>query len=154
MQSELMNKYVQISRVIITLIVFIVLNTWFIFENDSHWMLAIIISMVVFIFNFPSSKVCKFIINKGDKITNKLFKVLYYAFALPIIFFLVLIAVAWLGILGLFLIESSLDLGIAMLIAFTGIGLFTCILVPYFQTLIMLILRHFLNLRDETNGKN
>lgn len=67
--------------------------------------------MVVFIVSFPGSRICEFIINKGDKITNKLFKILYYAFVLPIIFFFVLIIVAWVDILAIFLIGNSLDLG-------------------------------------------
>lgn len=89
MQNELMEKYIRISRVIITLIVFIVLNAWFLFENDPHWIIALIISSVVFFINFPSSKICKFIINKGDKITNKILKAVYYM--LPVIFLLLLL---------------------------------------------------------------
>lgn len=145
MQNELMEKYIRISRIIITLMVFIVLNAWFLFENDPHWIIALIISSIVFFINFPSSKICKFIINKGDKITNKILKALYYVFALPIIFLLLLLIVGLLCACVVAILEhiNSLNLGTAILIAFTGIGLFTCILVPYFQTLIILILRCF-----------
>lgn len=143
MQNEMMEKYIRISRVIITLMVFLILNAWFIFENDPHWIIAFIISMMVFFINIPSSKICKFIINNGDKITNKLLKILYYAFLLPIIFFLILLVTGLLcaGIVVILEQINSIDLGTAILIAFTGIGIFTCILVPYFQTLVILTLR-------------
>lgn len=149
MQNELMEKYIRISRVIITLMVFIVLNAWFLFENDPHWIIALIISIVVFFINFPSSKICKFIINKGDKITNKILKVFYYVFALPVIFLLLLLIVGLLCACVVAIFINSLDLGTAILIAFIGIGILTCVLVPYFQTLIILILRCFLKFRGE-----
>ena len=141
MENELIKKYIQISKIIITVIVFIVLNIWFLFENDPQWILALIISVVVFIINYPSSRISIFIIKKGDKITGKILKVLYYLFVLPIIFFLVLIVIGLLCTLIISFFEDSLTLGTAVLIAFTGIGLFTCILIPYFQTLIILLLR-------------
>ena len=93
MENELIKKYIQISKIIITVIVFIVLNIWFLFENDPQWILALIISVVVFIINYPSSRICILIIKKGDKITGKILKVLYYLFVLPIIFSLVVIII-------------------------------------------------------------
>lgn len=143
MQSKSIEKNIQISRIIITLMVFIVLNSWFIFENDPHWMLATIMSIIVFFFSFLSSKICKFLINKGDKIKNKLLKGLYYAFALPIVFLLLLLII----VLFLLIIFEDMELsfGAGLLLVFTGIEIFICVLVPYFQTLIILILRYFLN---------
>jgi len=153
MQNKPMEKYIKISRIIITLLVFIVLNSWFLYDNDPQWILSIIISGVVFLFNAPSSKICEFLINKGDKIENKVLKVLYYILALPIAFLLLLFIVALICTLFVALFERAglLNLGWAVLIAFTGIGIFTYILVPYFQILIILILRRFLNLKDVTN---
>ncbi len=146
MQSELMDKYVRISRVIITLMVFIVLNSWFLYDNDPQWILSIIISGVVFFINSPSAKICKFLINKGDKIESKILKILYYIFALPIAFLVILFIIGILCALGVALFEQTgkLNLGWAVLIAFTGIGIFTYILVPYFQILIILFLRRFI----------
>jgi len=148
MLSKSMKKCVQISRIIITLMVFIILNIWFIIENDPQWLVSIIISTIVFFISYPSSKICKFLINKGDKIERKILKVLYYAFILPIIFFLLICTVALLCalVVEFFVPENLLNLGTAVLIAFTGIGIFTCVLVPYFQTLIILIIRYLLNL--------
>ncbi len=146
MQNKSLEKYRKISRIIITLLVFIVLNSWFLYDNDPQWILSIIISGVVFFINSPSSKICIFLINKGDKIERKILKVLYYILALPIAFLVLLFIVGLFCALIVALLEwtGSLNLGLAVLIAFTGIGVFTCVLVPYFQTLIILILRHFL----------
>lgn len=150
MQNKSLEKYRKISRIIITLLVFIVLNSWFLYDNDPQWILSIIISGVVFFINSPSSKICIFLINKGDKIERKILKVLYYILALPIAFLVLLFIVGLFCALIVALLEwtGSLDLGLAVLIAFTGIGVFTCVLVPYFQTLIILILRHFLKIGD------
>lgn len=145
MQSNSLEKYIKFSRIIITLLVFIVLNSWFLYENDPQWILSIIISGVVFFITSPSSKICKLLINKGDKIESKILKVLYYILVLPITFLVLLFMVGlfYTLIVALFELTDSLDLGGAVLIAFTGIGIFTCALVPYFQTLIILVLRYF-----------
>ncbi len=150
MQNELMEKYIRISRVIISLMVYIVLNAWFLFENDPHWIIALIISSVVFFINFPSSKICKIFIKKGDKIESKLLKTLYYIFALPVIFILLLLIALFL--LTFIFEDMDLSLGTGILIVFTGICLFTCILVPYFQTLIILVLRHFMRNSEKLNS--
>ena len=120
MQSNLIDKYIKLSRIIITFLV------------------------------FPSSKICKFFINKGDKIESKILKVLYYIFALPIVFTLLLFIVGIFCSFVVTLLENagSLSLGSGILIAFIGIGIFTCVLVPYFQTLIILILRYFFKGKD------
>lgn len=141
MKNELIKKYIQISRIIMTIMVFIVLNIWFLFENDPQWILALIISVLVFITNYPSSRICLFVIKKGDKITKKILKVFYYLFILPIIFLLILIITGLLCALIVSFFEDSLTLGMGVLIACAGVGLFTCILIPYFQTLIILIFR-------------
>ena len=151
MQNNLLDKYIKLSRIIITFVVFIVLNGWFLYENDPQWIFSIIISVVVLVISSPSSKICKFLINKGDKIESKILKVLYYIFALPIAFILLLFIVGIFCnfVVTLFENTGSLSLGVGVLIAFIGIGIFTCVLVPYFQTLIILILRYFLKVKDD-----
>ncbi len=142
-QDNYLNKYIKLSRVIVTILVFIVLNIWFLSENDPHWILSLIISSIVFIISFPCSKICKLLITKGDKIPSKISMIIYYLLILPIIFFLILIVVGLFCALIVSLLQHtiSMNLGTAVLIACTGIGIFTCCLVPYFQTLIILILR-------------
>jgi hypothetical protein len=142
MNKKKIDKYLKISRLIVTLLAFIILNAWFLWENDPQWILSIIISCAVFIVSFPSSKICLTLINKGDNIKNTFYKVAYYGLALPIIFFVTIILVAILcSVLVSLIPEETLTLGLALLIAFAGIGIFTCILVPYFQTLIILLLK-------------
>jgi len=149
MQSDLMKKCIKLSRTFVALTVFIILNTWFLFENDPQWIFSIIVSTVVFFISFPSSRICKFLINKGDKIKNKILRILFYALVLPIIFIIFIFIVMLLCalVVELFFSTDSISLGTAALIAFTGIGILTCVLVPYYQTIIILILRYFLNLK-------
>ncbi len=144
MQKDILDKYIKLSRIIITFLVFIVLNICFLYENDPQWIISIIISSIVLIISSPSSKICKFLINIGDKIDRIILKILYYFLLLPIIFIILLFIVGLICSLIVMLFEymGSISLGFALLIAFTGVGIFTCVLVPYFQTLIILILRY------------
>ena len=69
MQSKQIDR---LSRIIITILVFIVLNIWFLYENDPQWFFSIIISGIVFLISFPSTKLCNFLIK------NKILNVLFY----------------------------------------------------------------------------
>lgn len=153
MRSNLIKKCVKPSRIFVTLTVFIILNTWFLLENDPQWIFSIIVSTIVFFLSLPSSKVCKFLINKGDKIKNKILRFLFYSLLLPIIFviFILIVMLLCALIVELFFSTDSISLGTAVLIAFTGVGILTCTLVPYFQTIIILILRYFFSLKSKTN---
>lgn len=153
MQSNLMEKCIKLSRTFVTLTVFIILNAWFLFENDPQWIFSIIVSAVVFFISIPTSKVCKFLINKGDKIKNKILRILFYALVLPIIFIILIFIVMLLCalVVEVFFPTDSISLGTAVLIAFTGVGIFTCVLVPYYQTIIILIIRYFLSFKDSIN---
>lgn len=153
MQSNLMEKCIKLSRTFVTLTVFIILNAWFLFENDPQWIFSIIVSAVVFSISIPTSKVCKFLINKGDKIKNKILRILFYALVLPIIFIILIFIVMLLCalVVEVFFPTDSISLGTAVLIAFTGVGILTCVLVPYYQTIIILILRYFFSLKDSIN---
>ena len=153
MRSNLIKKCVKPSRIFVTLTVFIILNIWFLLENDPQWIFSIIVSAIVFFLSFPSSKVCKFLINKGDKIKNKILRFLFYSLLLPIIFviFILIVMLLCALIVELFFSTDSISLGTAVLIAFTGVGILICTLVPYFQTIIILILRYFFSLKSKTN---
>ena len=153
MQSNLMEKCIKLSRTFVTLTVFIILNAWFLFENDPQWIFSIIVSAVVFFISIPTSKVCKFLINKGDKIKNKILRILFYALVLPIIFIILIFIVMLFCalVVEVFFPTDSISLGTAVLIAFTGVGILTCVLVPYYQTINILIIRYFLSLKDSIN---
>lgn len=152
MQNNLMKKCINLSRIFVALTVFIILNAWFLFENDPQWIFSIIVSAVVFFLSFPSSKVCKFLINNGDKIKNKILRILFYTLVLPIIFIIFIFIVMLLCalVVELFFPTDSISLGTAVLIAFAGIGILTCVMVPYYQTIIILILRYFFSLKNST----
>lgn len=153
MKSNLMKKCIKLSRIFVSLTVFIILNAWFVFENDPQWIFSIIVSAVAFFISIPSSNICTFLIAKGDKINRKILRILFYLLILPIVFiifiFIVMLLCAF--IVEFFFPINSISLGAAVLIAFTGIGILTCVLVPYYQTIIILILRYFLSLKDSTN---
>jgi hypothetical protein len=155
MKSNLMKKCIKPSRIFVSLTVFIILNTWFLFENDPQWIFSIIVSAVAFFISIPSSNICTFLIAKGDKINRKILRILFYLLILPIVF-IIFIFIFIVMLLCAFIVEfffpiNSISLGAAVLIAFTGIGILTCVLVPYYQTIIILILRYFLSLKDSTN---
>lgn len=147
MKKELMKKCIKLSRIFITLMVFIFLNAYFLYENDPQWVFTIIVSFVVFFLCLPTSKVSIFLINKGDKIKNKLLKLLFYILLLPIIFIIILLGIL---IFNFFLSMDSLSLRNAVLMMFAGVGILICILVPYFQTLIILFLRYFFKKNNKT----
>lgn len=149
MQSDLMKKCIKLSRLLLSLTVFIILNAWFIFENDPQWIFSTIISVIIFFFSFPSSKISEFIINNGDKIKNKILRILFYLLILPITFIIFIFIVMLLCalVVELFFPTNSISIGTAILIAFIGIGILTCVIVPYYQTIIILILRYFIRLK-------
>lgn len=150
MQSDLMKKCRKLSRIFVALTVFIILNAWFLFENDPQLIFSIIVSAGAFFFSFPSSKVCQLLINKGDKIKNKILRILFYSLVLPIIFiiFIFIVMLLCAVVVELFFSTDSISLGTAVLMAFTGVGILTCTLVPYYQTIIILILRYFLSKKN------
>lgn len=153
MQSNLMKKCIKLSRVFVSLTVFIILNAWFLFENDPQWIFSIIVSAVVFFISFPSSNICNFLITKGDKIKKKILRIGFYGIILPIIsiIFVFIVMLFCALIVEFFFSSNSISLGTAVLIAFTGVGILTCVMVPYYQTIIILMLRYFLSKKDTIN---
>lgn len=153
MQSNLMKKCIKLSRVFVSLTVFIILNAWFLFENDPQWIFSIIVSAIVFFISFPSSNICNFLITKGDKIKKKILRIGFYGIILPIIsiIFVFIVMLFCALIVEFFFSSNSISLGTAVLIAFTGVGILTCVMVPYYQTIIILMLRYFLSKKDTIN---
>lgn len=153
MQSNLMKKCIKLSRVFVSLTVFIILNAWFLFENDPQWIFSIIVSAVGFFISFPSSNICNFLITKGDKIKKKILRIGFYGIILPIIsiIFVFIVMLFCALIVEFFFSSNSISLGTAVLIAFTGVGILTCVMVPYYQTIIILMLRYFLSKKDTIN---
>ena len=150
MQQNLLDKYLKMSRIIVIILVFIVLNVCFLYENDPHWILSIITSIIVFFISCSCSKICKFLINKGNKIKSSIIKLSYYVIALPIIFlfFLFMGGLFYTLVVAFLDYKNLLNLDLAFWLLFVGIIILVCFLVLYVQTLIILILRYFLKFYD------
>lgn len=144
-----MNKKIyMISRIIIAIVTFIIFNIMFTNEDESWNFLPPIFSLIAFVISFPSSIVSKKLINIGGRIQNKLLKFLYYSIALPVISFLVF----WIMYVIMNFISDSIPtpndfasaLGQALkFLFFLTVGTI-CIIVPYIQTLIVLLIKSFI----------
>ena len=140
-----MKKINMISRIILSIIVFILFSI-FIMNEDSSWIIIpIIFSVITFGLSFPSTIFAQKIIKIGDKINNKLLKVLYYILLLIIL--LVLCLVIYFIIINIYdkhIIHpnefmDALDIGLLLL--FIIYCLIIAIVLPYFQAIIINILK-------------
>lgn len=143
-----MEKEYQNSRYIILFIFLILLNipslitfTWSIGPS--------LLALIFYLFSYPSTISSKLIIKYGDKIKNKVLKILYYT-VLPIVIYVISIQT---GHLLVDVILSGMDLNM-MNISTIISGILNLLLVllcisiliiglmmPYIQTFIVLILR-------------
>jgi hypothetical protein len=143
-----MKKLYNISRVIISVITFIIFNIMFINEDISWRIIPPILAVIVFLISYPSVKISQFLIKIGNKIENKLMKILYYAGALTIVSFSLCYGIYFLVISIFEYIPTPNEfepaLGQALLCLFLTILGIICIIIPYVQTLIVLILKQFI----------
>lgn len=143
-----MKKIYKISRIIVTIITFIIFNIMFINDMDMEWIiLSLIFTLVAFGASFPGSVISKKIIDKGNSIQNYTLKVLFYMIGLPIIIFLLFLVILFVvGVFIAFLTPIneyvSLENGVLGIFIVT-IGTI-CVIVPYVQSLIVLILKKFI----------
>lgn len=144
--NKTMEKSYKMSRVILAIIAFIIFKILLINEDISWKIIPLVFAIIVFVLSFPSSLISKLIINIGNKLKSKLLKILFYVFLLPIQFLLFLMMY---GIMFSFFdsILTPNDMRAALNIAFFGLFLVTvgtiCLILPYIQTLIVLILKRF-----------
>lgn len=138
--NKAMEKSYKISRVILAVMTFIIFNIIIINEDESWSIIPFIFAPIVFGLTFPSSVISRKLINIGNKLKSKLIKILYYVIALPIVSFLF-----FLGIYRfMYFISQPGTLGQALIILFwIAVGAI-CVVLPYIQTLIVLILNYFL----------
>lgn len=143
-----MKKSYKISHIILAVMAFIIFNIMFIYEDISWKFLALVFTIIAFGASFPSAVISKKLINIGNKIQSKLLKICYYAIALPIISLVIFGVVC--GIMY-FCYENmskpdefGAALGQALTFLFLAISVFICIMLPYMQTVIVLILNHFI----------
>lgn len=115
--------------------------------------LACVFAGVAWIACFICTGLSRRMIQIGDRISNKALKVLYYAVLLP------LVLVVWLGIYCLILYidektvkdcENSWDaLGDAIIVLFWGAVFLVVLLVPYVQSLLVLLMHKILKNKSE-----
>lgn len=140
-----MKKNYSISRVILTILTFILLCILFKNEDASFFKLNIILTAIAFAISFPGAMLSKKLIKIGDNIKNKPLKVLYYLVFLPslaIIVFLGLYAIIYTIYLN-FPETNSLQeaLSKAIWVIFNMIASVIIVTIPYLQTIIVLILK-------------
>lgn len=135
-----MKKEYGISSFVILVLTYIVFCIMFINENESWATVPVMFALAAFLLSFPSSIVSRKIIKVGDNIKETILKILFYV-VLPIALVGISIGVA--NLLGLafqyFLPES--DLGQAIIMLFWIMGVVMAIVLPYIQSIIVLILR-------------
>ena len=148
MEQQIMKKSYKLSRIILAILAFLIFNIMFINEDISWKFLSFIFSLITFIMSFPSSIISKKIINLGNNIKNNMIKILFYIIVLPIIIFILSILIYLFNILifDIFPISNdfSTELGQGLLILFLITVEIICIIVPYIQTLIVLILKQMI----------
>ena len=130
-----------------TLLTFIILNIMFINESITWTILSTILSLIVYIIGFSGMFISKKIIKIGDNIKNKLLKILYYIF-LPIVLLLICFIIYN---FSFFVLENilrlndcTLSLGEGLLVLFGIILICMFILIPYIETIIVLMLKRFI----------
>lgn len=144
MDNTLKKSY-RISRIIIPVITFIIFCVMFRREDSSWRILPFIFALIAFVVSFPSSIISKHLINFGDKSGNIIIKILYYAFVLPVLILFLIIGIYGIISLIAFSTPTSSELSEALGQVLTGLFFAAiadiCLIVPYIQTLIVLILR-------------
>ena len=146
--EKTMKKSYRISRIILAVITVVIFNIMFINEDESWRIIPFIFAAIVFGLSYPSSVISRKLINIGNKIESKLLKILYYVIALPIIAFLIFygIFIIWLSIFASVPTQNEMGaaLGQGLMFLFLLAVVFIGIILPYVQTIIVLILNKFI----------
>ena len=135
-----MKKEYKISRYIILVLTFVIFNIMFINEDKSWLILPFVFALITFGFSFPSTIFSKKIIKLGDNIKNKALKILFYMF-LPIVLLLLSVEVATIIALIFQNFLPNKSLGQGLLVLFLLSIIMIAIILPYNQTIIVLITR-------------
>lgn len=157
LENKGMKREFQWARriiVILTALVFIVmLCSIFVYDSFELLPVAGLFVGAAWLFCFLGTGVSRKMIQIGDKISNKFLRVLYYIMLLP------LVLIIWLGIWAV--IEAIVDandqphqemaeaLSEAFMALFWGAVFMIFVLVPYVQSLLVLLLRKVLKKKGE-----
>lgn len=141
------EKSYKISGIVLAIMTIIIFNIMFINENESWRIIPFIFAAIVYGLSYPSSIISKKFIKIGNKIKNKFLRLLYYIFILP--FFSIILFAVLCFFISLYTRtletpnEIGAALGQALMMLFVLVVIFICIILPYIQTLIVLILNFF-----------
>ena len=144
MNYKELDKDYKISRIILTIITFLITIILGINKLDNVIVVSIIIALFTYSVSYSSTMISKKLVGIGDKLDNNLKRVIYYFVILPIIIAIVYGIVYTIN--KVFPISKQFETSIAQTILFfISIELLLiCIIVPYIQTLIVLVIRNFI----------
>lgn len=138
------NSYT-ISRIVISVLAGVI--SLIVFHNEHITLMlgaTVLITAVALVMSFLATPVSKQMTGIGDRIMNKYLRIFYYFMLLP--FILVVVYLLWLLIYYFFdHMERSTEmgeaLGKALIAVFLGVVVLIMFIVPYVQSLIVLLLR-------------
>ena len=148
----IMKKYYSVSRIVISVLAVIISLIALINEDISFKVAgATLAAVVALVTSFVATPVSKRLIRTGDDIANKYLRALYYILILPVI--LLIVFVIYLMIMFIYdHMEQPTEFGAALsqalIVVFLYAAVFIAFIVPYIQTLIVLLLRKIL--KDKT----
>lgn len=150
-----MEGYYNKSRIIMLILAVVVSLIMFINEDISFKLYGtFFIAIVTLVVSYMVTPISKKMIERGDKLEKKLWRILYYVLVLPILL-VMLFLVAFVVITFLFnnKLQNTQDfgalLGVGIIMIFLFIASGIVLMVPYIQSLIVLFLRN----REKKNKK-
>lgn len=140
-----MKKEYRISRVILVVLTLITVQILFQNDGDEAKLVAgFLFGSAALLASFLGTRVSRKMIQIGDRIPNILLRILYYAGLLVgSLAIAALVGGGFIIVLGDRIHSNELGIaaGQAMLVLLFGFALFIFLIVPYLQTIIVLILR-------------
>ena len=143
-----MEEYYNKSRIVMLVLAVVISLIMFINEDISFKIYGtFFIAIITLVVSFLVTPISKKMIEIGDKLEKKLWRILYYVLMLPITLVLIILVCLLIGYIDdLRAPEKYQDMGAALSHAFEVIALyvifFILFLLPYVQSLIVLFLRN------------
>ena len=143
-----MEEYYNKSRIVMLVLAVVISLIMFINEDISFKIYGtFFIAIITLVVSFLVTPISKKMIEIGDKVEKKLWRILYYVLMLPITLVLIILVCLLIGYIDdLRAPEKYQDMGAALSHAFEVIALyvifFILFLLPYVQSLIVLFLRN------------
>lgn len=141
------EKLYKISGIVLAIMTIIIFNIMFINEDESWRIIPFIFAAIVYGLSYPSSIISKKFIKIGNKIKSNFLRLLYYIFILPFFSIILFAVLCFFILLYTRTLETTNEIGAALgqalMMLFVLVVIFICFILPYIQTLIVLILNFF-----------